>query len=70
MVRLASFVGLMAAATCTIAAPSTDAQDVDGLGPSFSFEDWVNGIIADPGGKHLSPEEAIQAFNESGKYTF
>ncbi|KAM5344514.1 hypothetical protein ACJ41O_013050 [Fusarium nematophilum] len=27
----------------------------------FSYEKWVDGIIADPNGNHLSPEEAVKA---------
>ncbi|CRK24994.1 hypothetical protein BN1708_014097, partial [Verticillium longisporum] len=29
--------------------------------PAFSFEQWVEDIIANPDGKHLSPEEAVDA---------
>jgi hypothetical protein len=32
------------------------------LPPTFSFVDWVDQIIADPDGDHLSPEEAVVAF--------
>jgi len=33
---------------------------------SFSFVDWVDGIIANPDGEHLTPEEAVAAFHAAG----
>lgn len=34
--------------------------------PSFSFVEWVDSIIANPNGDHLTPEEAVAAFHAAG----
>ncbi|KAL3496758.1 hypothetical protein BJX62DRAFT_231961 [Aspergillus germanicus] len=73
MVRLSSALGLAALVSCTVAAPAAatgfqhsememEARDT---GSGFSFEAWVNGIIADPEGDHLSPAEAVAAAQEA-----
>ncbi|KAJ0423639.1 hypothetical protein BJY00DRAFT_309879 [Aspergillus carlsbadensis] len=76
MVRLSSALGLAAIVSCTVAAPSAatgfqhsememEARDSSA---GFSFEAWVNGIIADPEGDHLSPVEAVaSAQNDAGE---
>ncbi|CEL07645.1 hypothetical protein ASPCAL10802 [Aspergillus calidoustus] len=75
MVRLSSALGLAALVSCTVAAPAAatgfqrsamememEARDT---GTGFSFETWVNGIIADPEGDHLSPAEAVAAAQDA-----
>ncbi|KAL2852599.1 hypothetical protein BJX68DRAFT_265489 [Aspergillus pseudodeflectus] len=75
MVRLSSALGLAALVSCTVAAPAAatgfqhsamemkmEARDTD---TGFSFETWVNGIIADPEGDHLSPAEAVAAAQDA-----
>jgi hypothetical protein len=73
MVRLSSAFGLAALVSCTVAAPAAattfqhsememEARDTSS---GFSFEAWVNGIIADPEGDHLSPAEAVAAAQEA-----
>jgi hypothetical protein len=67
MVRLSSALGLATLVSCTVAAPAgaTGFQPRKWkwklATPGFSFEAWVNGIIADPEGDHLSPAEAVAA---------
>ena len=34
--------------------------------PRFSFVEWVDSIIANPDGDHLTPEEAVAAFHAAG----
>ena len=67
MVRLIFALGLAGCISYAIAAPPTLPQHADGQVKGFSFEEWVNGIIADPEGDHLSPEEAIKATQELGE---
>jgi hypothetical protein len=51
------FLVMLAACHAVTAAPSKEI-----VTSSFSFLDWVDRIIADPNGEHLSPEEAVAAF--------
>ena len=44
------------------AAPAPGANPEGGI---FSFEKWVDGIVANPSGDHLSPEQAIAAYEAS-----
>ncbi|KAL5342275.1 hypothetical protein BJX70DRAFT_356367 [Aspergillus crustosus] len=68
MVRLVSALSLAALVTCAVAAPATvtGVQPIEVRGEGFTFEKWASDIAADPEGDHLSPEEAIQAAQESG----
>ena len=36
---------------------------------NFSFADWVDGIIADPDGDHLTPAQAVAAFHAGRNQT-
>lgn len=49
---------LAALSTSALAAPSAAAAAAD-----FSFAQWVEDIISDPSGAHLSPSEAVEAKN-------
>lgn len=49
---------LAALSTSALAAPSAAAAAAD-----FSFAQWVEDIISDPSGAHLSPTEAVEAKN-------
>lgn len=58
MVQLSTCaLALLALAASATAAPTTDATSVT----HFTFSQWIEGIIADPHGDHLSPEEAVAA---------
>ncbi|KAJ4342408.1 hypothetical protein N0V87_001026 [Didymella glomerata] len=48
---------LLALSTSVAAAPSTPTST------EFTFAQWIEDIIADPTGDHLSPEEAVAAKN-------
>lgn len=48
---------LLALSTSAAAAPSTSTST------EFTFVQWIEDIIADPAGDHLSPEEAVAAKN-------
>ncbi len=48
---------LLALGTVTGAVPTPEPAAAE----PFSFENWVNGIIADPEGPNLTPSEAIEA---------
>lgn len=48
--------GLLALAASVTAAPATS-------GTTFTFEKWVEDIISNPNGNHLSPEQAVEAKN-------
>ena len=50
---------LLALSRATAALPAGE------LTAAFSFEKWVEDIIANPTGKHLSPDEAVAAFYAS-----
>ncbi|KAK4033336.1 hypothetical protein C8A01DRAFT_50050 [Parachaetomium inaequale] len=65
MVRSA-FTALALLAVCHAVGAAPTAEVVT---PSFSFADWVEGIIANPQGDHLTPEQAIEAFNASRNST-
>jgi hypothetical protein len=60
MVRAAlTTVALLAVCRAVGAAPAAAAAVVTS---SFSFAEWVEQIIADPQGDHLTPEQAVAAF--------
>jgi len=62
MVRAAlTTFALLAVLGAVRAAPT--APETELVTSSFSFAEWVEGIIADPQGNHLTPEQAIAAFN-------
>ena len=70
MVRLALSALAILASTCLVAASPTSVN-LDGTTPGnairnkpFSYEDWVNDIIANPD-TALTPEQAIQAHDAS-----
>ena len=65
MVKISLVMGLAALAPFSMAQPIDQDQN-QGVASGFSFEAWVNDIIADPEGDHLSPEEAIAAALEDG----
>jgi hypothetical protein len=48
---------LLALSTSVAAAPSAPTSN------EFTFAQWIEDIIADPTGDHLSPEEAVAAKN-------
>lgn len=51
----------LALAALTTAAPTTQTDSVE----VFSFSKWVDGIIANPHGDNLTPEEAVEAYYKS-----
>lgn len=51
----------LALAALTTAAPTTQTDSVE----VFSFSKWVDGIIANPDGDNLTPEEAVEAWHAS-----
>lgn len=55
--------GLAVLLPLSAAAPavSPSAPAVIPRDEGFSFEQWVEDILADPEGDHLSPEEAVKA---------
>ncbi|KAM5345694.1 hypothetical protein ACJ41O_011555 [Fusarium nematophilum] len=72
MVHLSSStLAILASASVVAGMPSTSpagslslASNHDAQQP-FSFESWVESIIANPDGDHLSPEEAVKAAEAS-----
>lgn len=50
---------LVALSTSVAAAPSAPTST------EFTFAQWIEDIIADPTGDHLSPEEAVAAKNDA-----
>jgi hypothetical protein len=68
MVRAAlTTLALLAVCHSAGAAPTTPETEL--VTSSFSFAEWVEGIIANPQGDHLTPEQAIAAFNASRNNT-
>ncbi|KAI9899781.1 hypothetical protein N3K66_006242 [Trichothecium roseum] len=65
MVKISLVMGLAALAPFSMAQPIDQDQN-QGVASGFSFEAWVNDIIANPEGDHLSPEEAVAAALEDG----
>ncbi|KAJ3456970.1 hypothetical protein MRS44_014111 [Fusarium solani] len=60
MVRLSlSTVAILASSSLVMAMPAPASNDNGAQ--AFSWENWVEGIIADPNGSHLSPEDAVEA---------
>ncbi|KAJ3957185.1 hypothetical protein N0V92_006260 [Colletotrichum tropicale] len=51
----------LALAALTTAAPTTQTDSVE----VFSFSKWVDGIIANPDGDNLTPEQAVEAWHAS-----
>lgn len=49
----------------TLAAVCTSAPSDTLPSKRFSFEEWARGIAENPKGNHLSPEEAMVAYNET-----
>ncbi|KAK1960980.1 hypothetical protein LY78DRAFT_645670 [Colletotrichum sublineola] len=43
----------------------TGATPVAASSSTFSFSKWVDGILANPNGDNLTPEEAVEAWKES-----
>ncbi len=60
MVNLSLLLALSAVA-CASAIPTAQAPDTTSTTEPFSFSTWIEGIIADPDGTHLTPEEAVAA---------
>lgn len=63
---LQSVVGLAVSASLTMAAPEGHPLSLamNRRSEGFSWENWVEDIIANPEeGAHLSPDEALEAFN-------
>ncbi|KAF6788740.1 hypothetical protein CSOJ01_14953 [Colletotrichum sojae] len=56
---------VLALAQLTDAAPTQKEETVE----LFSFGKWVDGIIANPDGDNLTPEEAIEAWKASANET-
>ena len=55
---------LTALSTSALAAPSAaTAAAAPAAAADFSFAQWIEDIIADPSGAHLSPAEAVEAKN-------
>jgi hypothetical protein len=48
---------LLALSASTVAIPTTGTTS----GTTFTFAQWIEDIIANPGGNHLTPEEAVAA---------
>ena len=60
MVRLSlSTAAVLASSSLVMARPAPASNDNGAQ--AFSWENWVEGIIADPNGNHLSPEDAVEA---------
>ncbi|KAM0438458.1 hypothetical protein ACHAPT_001207 [Fusarium lateritium] len=60
MVRLSlSAVAILATSSVAMALPAPASSS--NAAETFSWESWVEGIIADPNADHLSPEDAIKA---------
>lgn len=53
---------LAALSTSALAAPSSPSA-APAAAADFSFAQWVEDIIANPAGAHLSPSEAVEAKN-------
>lgn len=64
MVNISLVMGLAAFTSFSLAHPVE--QDEGTVTSSFSFEEWANGISADPEGNHLSPDEAISSAIQFG----
>ncbi|KAF2029947.1 hypothetical protein EK21DRAFT_112426 [Setomelanomma holmii] len=56
MLRSLPILALLTLATSVVAVPMTS-------GTTFTFAQWIEDIIADPTGPHLTPEEAVAAKN-------
>lgn len=54
--------GLAALVPLSVAAPagSQTAPEAIPRDDAFSFQQWIDDIVADPEGDHLSPEEAVK----------
>ncbi|KAF6812942.1 hypothetical protein CMUS01_12954 [Colletotrichum musicola] len=67
MVNFIRAASLLALVPSISAAPTTaEALEVRAETEVFSFEKWAEDIIANPGGNHLSPDEAVAlAFNQT-----
>lgn len=64
MVKLTlATLGLAALIPLSLPAPagSQPAPAMIPRGDAFSFQKWIDDIVADPNGHHLSPEDAFQA---------
>lgn len=57
-----SVLALMASTALAAAVPATLATNAEIRSSTFSFSSWVEEIIANPDGDHLSPDEAVEAF--------
>ncbi|KAI9899778.1 hypothetical protein N3K66_006239 [Trichothecium roseum] len=64
MVKISLVMGLAAFTSLSLAQPIE--QEEGTVTSSFSFEEWANGISADPEGNHLSPDEAVASAIEFG----
>ncbi|OAK97778.1 hypothetical protein IQ06DRAFT_296081 [Phaeosphaeriaceae sp. SRC1lsM3a] len=58
-----SLFALILSATTISAAPAPDTTSADEA--PFTFSSWIDGILADPNGNHLSPHEAVAAANRT-----
>ncbi|TDZ29455.1 hypothetical protein C8034_v000383 [Colletotrichum sidae] len=69
MVNFVRVAGLLALVPLIAAAPAASEANIDVREAEvvpFSFEKWAEDIIANPNGKHLSPEEAFAVgFNQT-----
>lgn len=54
----------LALSACVAAIPDAAACDrAVNSTATFTFSEWIEGIIANPGGEHLTPLEAVEAKN-------
>lgn len=60
MLLISPILAILTIAVVAAASPTDLAQT-----ESFSFSNWVESIIADPKGNHLSPAEAVTAWETS-----
>ena len=58
---------LLAVSHAVEAAPT--AEVAGSITSTFSFQDWVEGIIANPNGNNLTPAEAVETFYASANAT-
>lgn len=58
-ISVPSLFALILSATAVSGAPALDTTSVGEV--PFTFTSWVEGMIANPNGNHLSPDEAVDA---------
>lgn len=53
---------LFGLAALTLAAPApSQSSNMEARNDAFSFQEWIDEIVASPEGEHMSPEDAFKA---------